>query len=130
MTELNITRFFNEACPMDYSASQMELGGDAGRITWQAACDDSANYMFLDTDEKREAFRVFVKGFGAWSGEEVAAWSDTELNALCIQFVAGDIREAGLDVESPDWQAYEANDAVAGRLFKGTDGEIYFYIGD
>lgn len=130
MMELNITRFFNEAAPMDYSASCAEIGQDAGPATWAAACDDSADYPMLDTDEKREAFKAHVRGFGAWSDDEIAAWSDAELNALLIQFIAGDIREAGLDSNAPDWVAYEADENMAHRLFKGLDNEIYYYIGD
>jgi len=31
MIEINITRFYNEAAPMDYSASIVEIGANAGR---------------------------------------------------------------------------------------------------
>lgn len=91
--ELDITTFFNDAAPADYSASAVELGQDAGRITWRHACEDSADWPLLQAEEQREQFRRYVKGFGAWSEEEIAGWSDTELNALCIQMVSGDIRE-------------------------------------
>lgn len=131
--ELNITRFFRAAEPSDYSASIAEIGRDAGRVTWQAACDDADDYALLDTEEKREAFKAFIHGFGAWSDAEVALWSHTELNALCIQFIAGDIREAGLDSAEPDWAEYEAGAQAgryAGRLFLGIDGEVYYYIGE
>lgn len=127
--ELNITRFFLEAAPMDYSASVAEIGRDAARDTWQAALDDAAEWALLDTDEKRAAFRAHALGFGAWSADEIAAWTDTELNALCLQMVAGDIREAGLDTLEPDWAAYDAS-ANAGRIGYGLDGEVYYYIGD
>jgi hypothetical protein len=60
--ELNITKFFNEAAPMDYSASAMELGQDAGLITWSHAVEDAADYNLLPTDEAREAFRQYVRG--------------------------------------------------------------------
>ena len=105
--DINITSFFNNAAPMDYSASVAEIGRDAGLSTWQAANEDSPDYFMLDTDEKREAFRNHVKGFGAWSDEEIAAWSDVELNALFIQLVSGDMREAGLDEKPVDWEAYQ-----------------------
>ena len=42
---------------------------------------------------------------------------NTHLNALCIQFIAGDIREYGLDNEN------------GGNLYRGMDGEVYFYCG-
>ena len=131
--ELNITRFFKEASPMDYSASVAEIGNDAARSTWQAAVDDSDDYPMLDSDEKREEFRRYVKGFGAWTEDEIRAWSDQELNALLIQMIAGDIREAKLDTDNPDWEQYEKDSEagrVAGRIFKGSDSEIYYYIGE
>ena len=131
--ELNITRFFREAAPMDYSASIAEIGNDAARSTWEAAVDDSDDYPMLDSDEKREEFRRYVKGFGAWTEDEIRAWSDQELNALLIQMIAGDIREAKLDTDNPDWEQYEKDSEagrVAGRIFKGSDSEIYYYIGE
>lgn len=63
--ELDITRFFNEACPMDYSASVAEIGRDAGKVTWSAAVEDAAEYSILPDEKAREAFRDQVKGFGA-----------------------------------------------------------------
>lgn len=135
--ELNITRLFREIAPMDYSASVAEIGRNAGPDTWRAACDDANDWQPLDDDEKREAFRVFVRDSGGWSGAEIAAWSDTELNALCLQWIAGDMREPvgfelGPDTTDDQWADYqkqcEAGQA-AGRIFKGTDGEIYFYCG-
>lgn len=135
--ELNITRFFREATPMDYSASKAEIGQNAGADTWRAACDDSADYMVLDDDEKREAFREFVRSAGAWSEEEIAAWGDAELNALCIQWIAGDMREVpdvemGPGMSDADWTTYQAHaesGVCSSRIFRGTDGEIYFYCG-
>jgi hypothetical protein len=131
--EIDVTTFFNEAAPMDYSASVAEIGNDAARSTWQAACDDSEDYPFLDSDEKREEFRHYVKGFGAWSEDEIAAWSNQELNALLIQMISGDIREADLDTENPDWDKYQKDSEdgrISGRIFKGGNSRIYYYVGD
>jgi hypothetical protein len=132
--ELDITRFFNEACPMDYSASRAELGQDAGKITWNAAVDDAAEYEILPDDKARDAFRDHVRDFGAWDDEEIAAWSNDELNALCMQMVAGDIREM-LGVSSSgewNWTEYE-QEAEKGRIssniYQGDDGRVYYYIG-
>lgn len=105
--DINITEFFNNAAPMDYSASIAEIGNNAGADTWQAAVDDSEDYFMVDDDEKREAFRKHVKGFGAWSDSEIEAWSDNQLNALFIQMVSGDMREAGLYERPVDWEAYK-----------------------
>ena len=136
--ELNITEVFNAIAPMDYSASVAEIGANAGADTWRAAVDDSPDYMLLDTEEKREAFKDHIRGFGAWSDEEVAAWSDVELNALFLQMIAGDMREAGLHagMTTEEWAEYlEAAEAgqCDGNIFGGprsTDGQIYYYLGN
>ena len=131
--EINITRFFNEACPSDYSASAMELGQNVGQITWRAAMHDALEYMHLDSDEKREAMRQHVKGFGAWNDEEIADWSAKELEALFIQMVSGDMRDADLSGIDTDWEAYEEG-AQAGRfssrIGRGDNGQVYYYLGD
>lgn len=132
--ELNITRFFNEAAPRDYSASVAELGASAGADTWRAAFDDSADYPMLDTAEKREAFRAFVRSSGGWSDEEIRIWDDAELNALLIQWIAGDMRECDIGPETTpeQWAEYEAR-ATEGqcpsRIFRADDSAVYFYIG-
>lgn len=136
--ELNITEFFNNAAPKDYSASVAEIGQNAGAYTWRAAVDDAPDYNFLDTDEKREEFRRYVKGFGAWNESEIAAWSDVELNALLIQMIAGDMREVpGMSGPADwDWAKYQElaeEGTISGRMFGGpmsTDGQVYYYIGD
>ena len=130
--EIDITDFFNTCRPMDYSASIAEVGPDAGRSTWRAACDASGEYCLLDTPDKLDAAREYFRGFGAWSADELAAMPDREVNALLLQFVAGDIREFSEDVTAWDWAVYD-DDAAAGRiggnLFEGDDNRVYIYIG-
>lgn len=130
--EINITKFYNEACPMDYSASAAEIGANAGRDTWNAAKEDAPDYNFIDTPEKVNAFKSFVRDSGGWDKEEVDAWDLIELNALFLQWVAGDIREC-LEWDVNDiWANYEElaeAGTVPSRLFKAEDGQIYFDIG-
>lgn len=130
--EIDVTEFFNAGGHMDYSASRMEMGRDAGVITWRNACEASAEYCLLDTPDKLDAVRRYFRGFGAWSDEELAAKPDRELNALLLQFIAGDIREFSDDVSEWDWEAYRAEAAtgsISGNLFEGEDNRVYFYIG-
>lgn len=131
--EVNITHFFNTAAPMDYSASVAEIGADAGPATRAAACEDSPANMLLDTFDKREAFKDHIRGFGAWSDEEVAAWTEVELNALFMQLISGDMREADIGPESTadDWIAYEERahaGQCGGNIFRATDGEVYYSL--
>jgi hypothetical protein len=136
--DLNITQFFRDAAPMDYSASRAEIGNDAGPSTWRAAVDDSESFMLLDDDAKRDAFRDHVRGFGAWSEEELAAWSDRELNALLLQMIAGDMREPvgfelGADTTEEEWQDYERQceaGQCSSRISRAEDGDVYYYIGN
>lgn len=138
-TELDITRIIGSAdfVPFDLSNNRATLGDDAGSLTWQAAREAARDILppLLDTDEKREAFRDFVRGAGAWSDDEIKSWSDEELNALLLQWIAGDIREAFKDAEPKDWdwaQYREDSEVgrISGRLFKTEDGKIYFSISD
>lgn len=130
--ELDITDFFLSANPRYYSASAAELGDDAGRITWENAVDAADEWILLKDEETRQAFRDFVREFGAWSDDEISAWSDVELNALCLQFISGDIRESGL-ADGGTWEQY-AVDAESGRvssrLFRDDAGRVYFDIGN
>lgn len=124
--KIKITEFFQYADHFEYSASRMELGENAGKITWHNACN--ADFTMLDTEEKLQALRHFVKDFGAWDDKEIANWSNNECNALFIQFVSGDIRESGINTENPDWQLYEQDQNNSGRIFKGIDNEIYYIL--
>ena len=131
--ELDITDFFNSCVPKHYSASVAELGNDAGTITWQNALDRSEEDNLLDTGEKQEAFKAYVRGFGDWDDEEIAAWSVGELNALLIQFISGGMREDGLhaNMEDEEWNALDPENS-RGRIYGGpltVDGHVYFYMG-
>lgn len=132
--EIDITRFVHEACPRDYSASVAEIGNNAGADTWRAALDDAEDYPFLDSDDAREAFREYVRGLGAWDKGEIAAWSDRELSALFLQWVAGGMREAGITAEmtADDWARVERDaesGRISGNIYPGDDGRVFFYVG-
>lgn len=130
--ELDITDFFENSTASDYAASAAELGPDAGRITWRNAAKDSPRFMLLDTDDKADAAREFFAGFGAWDHGELAAMPCEELNALLLQFIAGDIREF-MELTDGDWKEYErlcSEGTCQGRMYEGTDGRAYYYMGN
>jgi len=136
--EIDITDFFNNECPRDFSASIAEIGKDAGMYTWQAAKESAVDYDFLDNAEKVDNFKKYIAGFGAWTTEEVDAWTHQELNALLIQFIAGDMREGGLDKQPVDWAKYQVDcetGRCVGRIYGGSmlavdGGRVYFSISD
>ena len=131
--EINITDFFYIGQAHLYSASAAELGENAGKITWNNSRNYADKHRMLVTDEQLEAFRSFVKDTGGWTNSEIRSWTDQELNALFVQFIAGDIREAGLDIPFPDWEQYQEEaeaGRVSGRIFKIQDGQVYYNIGN
>ncbi len=136
--ELNITLLFADESafvPFDLSNNRATLGDNAGQLTWNASRECAEEITLLDTDGKRAEFRDYVKSFGAWSEEEIAAWNDNELNALLLQMIAGDVREAFDDAEFSewDWADYQKRaelGSISGNLFKTDDGQVYFYVGN
>lgn len=134
--ELNITELFNTIAPSEYSASCAELGQDAGRITWNASKRDAKKHYLLNTVDKKDAFRKFVRESGGWSQEEIDAWDCVELNALCLQWISGDMRECGLysGMSDEEWQEYEklaSEGKISSRIYGGplsTDGQVYFSL--
>ena len=85
--------------PWNCCNSAANLGQDAGELTWRAS-QRFAHALTL-TEGQKDAFLDFVRSSGGWDDEEIAAWSDAELTALCVQWIAGDIRE-GFGDDLPD----------------------------
>ena len=120
------------------SHPQAEGGENAGPETWKAAQDQAAETPLLDTPEKLQAMRDFARSSGGWDGEEIAAWSDREINALFLQWIAGDCRECPAthgeradSLEDIDWGEYEEQASagqISSNLFRGDDGKIYFTL--
>lgn len=136
--EIDITHFVKTAEPCEFSASQCELGADAGKITWNNAKREAADSPLLPSDGLDE-FRAWVKEFGAWDADEIAAWSVDECNALLIQYVSGNLREieslcySGDDEYGIDWAKVEELDRegqISGSIYRGGDGRVYFYMGN
>jgi hypothetical protein len=101
--EIDITTLL-EIDAFDLSHSIAEGGPDARRNTWKAsvAMAEELQPPILDTPEKLEAMREFALSSGGWDAEEVAEWSDVEVNALFLQWIAGDTRECPRALEGFD----------------------------
>ena len=116
------------------SHSIAEGGKNAGQNTWNASKKQAENTQILNTPEKLQAMRDFVRESGGWNKEEVAAWDENELNALFLQWVSGDVRELGADsLNEIDWEEAEEmqrEGQAPSNIFKGDDGKIYFYLGN
>jgi hypothetical protein len=133
--EIDVTAFLREESS-DYSASHAELGDNAGPITWQNAMRYATESRppLLATSEALEAFRDDVEGYGAWSREEIDAWSPEKCNALFAQILAGAMRDGDLppNPSEEDWAHYESEvcaGCATGALYRGNDGRAYYYLG-
>ncbi len=127
--EINVTALLDQDCSL-LSASQAELGPNAGEITWRNALA-LAERMPLATDENREAIRDHFRAYGAWDTAEVDAWTDAELSAMVWQEGAADMRELE-DYCDGCWKKYQKKaeaGSISGRLSRAKDGAVYLYIG-
>lgn len=129
MPEINVTSLIDtdDYSMRDFSASQFELGDNAGRITWDAAKEASEDYKFV-TEENREEFTDYFRSTGGWTDEDMAEWSLEEVNALFIQFVAAAWRE--------DFEGEQDDDReTSGSLFQcdieghESFGQWFYYLG-
>jgi hypothetical protein len=127
--EIDITKFLEQRDMSDFSASAAEIGDDAGKLTWQSAMGEE--WQPLVGIDAFDEFREFVRSSGGWEESEIMAWTARQLNALCIQWIAGDCREAHIDGESTlsDWGTYYDR-AMRGNcnsnLCRNDDGRIYW----
>lgn len=134
--EINITEYVENAEMFDFSASVAERGRNAGPETWVNAKAEAERNQMLAADQL-PAFRDYMRGFGAWDDTEIDSWDATECNALFIQLVAGDMREAeslcpGDGPASIDWAEHEKlaeRGTIAGRMYCVGD-QVFYYVGD
>lgn len=123
MIEFCAQALVDDLDPFDLSASIAERGENAARETWQNA-KDAAGSLNLD-DATIEQLRDWFGEFGAWDDEERAAWSRDEVEALTLQYIAGDLREGQAlapndGVAGIDWAEYEElsqSGTISGNLF-------------
>lgn len=128
--ELDVTHMVEAADDMPMlSGSAMELGQDAGRITWNNSVAFGREHPLLATDDMRDEARAHFREYGAWSEEEIAAWSEEELQGIMCQDVAAAIREMEHDDTYEDYLERCEQGSCSGRLYRGDDGRWYFYLG-
>lgn len=127
--EINITSLLSEDL-FQYSHSRMEGGENAGETTWKAALDGPR--PLLSTPEEIQQAKDYFKATGGWTKEEIAEWGENEVQALFLQFIAGDVREMGFDsldeMTDRDWIDYEADENKSHNIYR-SGAEIFFYLG-
>ncbi len=136
MLELNVTAFVTSANPRDFSGSIATHGKNAAKETYGAALEEAGESPLVSDPKDLEQVRAWLKAFGAWEPEEIAAWSPVELNALLIQYISGDLNEAqtlhpGDGPGGIDWDSYR-EDQESGRcssmLFLAAGDKVYASI--
>ena len=133
--EIKITRLITDLTPSEISGSIAERGKNAAEETW-ANANAAAAETPLMTEEERKAAREWFREFGAWSKEELEAMSGTEIDALLLQYAAGDVREAqslcpGDGLGEIDWEAAEKlseEGTIGGRIY-ASGNDLYIYVG-
>lgn len=114
--ELNVTAFIARNCDnMDLFSDSIANSGldNIGQITYRNAQLEVTEHGNLCDDA--EALVDYFRAFGAWEAEELNEMSLRDLNALLIQFIAGQHRDL-------------LTHGAEGELY-GDDGEWYFYVG-
>lgn len=130
--EIDITSLVEMNC-FNLSHSVAEGGENAGRDTWNASKEQAKETPLLKTPEELQAMRDFARSSGGWTREEIAEWTNQEINALFLQWIAGDVRELGADSLSEiDWKQAEemqSEGQAPSNIFRADDGRIFFYLG-
>jgi hypothetical protein len=133
--EIEVTHMVEELDEMPMlSGSVAELGSDAGPRTWKRSVEYGRTHPLLKTDDERDAARHHFRGYGAWTREEIDAWSEDELQGIVCQDVAAAIREMESYETYEDFQQAAEQGRVSGRLYMAgqEDGSErwYFYVGE
>lgn len=139
--EINITKFFNDCDAFDFASSQYERGENAGQETWNNAVSQADSEPLLTTPEQLQAMRDYARESGGWTADEIAEWTDTEVNALFIQFVSGDMRQiedlCSNDEGDIDWTKYQElaeRGTISGSIYRAdigpNEGDIFYYLGN
>ena len=137
MPYIDVSRIIADVDPFDLSASVAERGCNAGPETWTNAKAEVESRPLITNPDERESVRDYFGEFGAWDDVERAAWSAADIDALTLQYAAGDLRELqslypGDGLAGVDWEAAEEGmreGRVSGTLFPGDDGRLYVCMG-
>lgn len=124
--ELEITHMIKNSEAMPHlSGSIAELGENAAKYTWTNAQAYAQEKPLLKTEDEIKQARNYLLSLGAsWTEEELAP--ESEVQALVVQLIAGEIREF-LYYESITAYLEASEDGqVSGNIFKTEDNK-YFY---
>ena len=132
MMDIDVTDFLASTDCAMLSGSVAELGDNAGRITWANSIEASKEFSPLPDADALQEFREWLKPWGGWSEEEIAAMSDEHLRALCAQWIASDWRECfDCDPDGADWSEYEiraSEGQCPSSFYRDDTGRIFWQM--
>lgn len=133
----------------DYSCSTAERGAYAGAGSYAAAVRDAMallpasnavlNIHFSTVSESDFDAQIieWLKPWGAWDDAEIQAMGVEGRRGLLLQFITGDLREAGLDNDRPEdindetWADYQSR-AESGQchssIWRDDSGAFWFSL--
>jgi hypothetical protein len=133
--ELDVSAFIKNHDMFDFAHSAAEGGQTAGADTWRAACACDVKFV---TDENAQEVIDWLRDFGAWDTEELEEMRECgTLNALLLQFIAGDAREYVADGFDPEFQGGRfycstGMDDARAVILNGDNApsaQFFFYVG-
>ena len=128
--EINITKFFlSDHGPLYYLAgSAAEHGPKVAEFTYGNSCALGTKLNLLDTPEKLQAFKDFVKS----SGFDIRG--DEDWQGLFVRVVSASMREMCCktieDLTHHDVLDAQEQGYAPSCIYLGSDGEVYFYAGE
>lgn len=129
--EIDVTHLVTSEDCSEFSSSIAERGQNAGPETWANAVA-FVKEKPLAKPENQSDLRDWIREFGAWDDEEIAAMTDDDTNALLLQFVAGDIREMKRFDSPEEYQAAQEAGTCSGYLshdVQANPPRWLFYVG-
>lgn len=123
--EIDITHMVEDSEIMcRLSGSVNELGENAAALTWNASLAYAKTNPLLANDTEIEIARAYLKELGI---EDTKNASDTDIQALIVQLIAGDIREMNAYESYTEYQQSSEYGSASGSIFKDCD-KYYFTL--
>lgn len=129
MHSINVTHLVSNSDTLtQYSDSVYNSGlQNTGEVTWRNARRAATDEPLVGP-EHQETLRNWLYGLGGWTSDEIDAMTDTETNALLLQFIAGDIQEMQRHDDPTDYAAAQQDGQASPYLWCDDEGKWFFDI--
>lgn len=78
---------FIDITPILQLSNMKQYVSNDSNYSWPKALDLTSTITLLVSSEQLQEYKRIIADYGGWSREEIAAFTDQELQALCIQDV-------------------------------------------